>query len=289
MACIDAINHLKILRLPHCIKIRGDGLFPLRGSVVLQNVDLSIVPIEIDQTPMLSIDAVLPTLESILDMDQNVLKNVHVPKVWRDSYNEKLNNFYFERELLPNFNLGSGTEHLSLSEKRKRYLMEYPNPWDSMRRFKMDCHKCSRRFNFNSYQSGLNLTCESETCSEACPECGKKYCNTKPNTKDRYSDCAEDEIRTCEICEKKKCNACVEFWYCYCCDKVICEDCSGSIECSNYCYASDEKRNCMDCAANDSNARTKECGQCKEAYCSECEPEMTHLGDNVCEICRNGN
>ena len=160
LACIDAINHLKILRLPHCIKIRGDGLFPLRGSVVLQNVDLSIVPIEIDQTPMLSIDAVLPTLESIVEMNQNVLKNVHVPKVWRDSYNEKLNNFYFERSLLPNVHLGSGTEHLSLNEKRERYLIRHPNPYRYMDRFKMDCHECSNRFG-STYGGPLNVTCES--------------------------------------------------------------------------------------------------------------------------------
>ena len=159
LACIDAINHLKILRLPHCIKIRGDGLFPLRGSVVLQNVDLSIVPIEIDQTPMLSIDAVLPTLESIVEMNQNVLKNVHVPKVWRDSYNEKLNNFYFERSLLPNVHLGSGTEHLSLNEKRERYLIRHPNPYRYMDRFKMDCHECSNRFG-STYGGPLNVTCE---------------------------------------------------------------------------------------------------------------------------------
>jgi len=43
LVCIDAVNKLESVKLPHCINIRGDGLAPLRGSVVLRKVDLSIV------------------------------------------------------------------------------------------------------------------------------------------------------------------------------------------------------------------------------------------------------
>ena len=60
------MNKLESVKLPHCINIRGDGLAPLRGSVVLRKVDLSIVSEEVDTlTPKISIDAVLPVLDSI--------------------------------------------------------------------------------------------------------------------------------------------------------------------------------------------------------------------------------
>ena len=293
LTCLDAVNRLKTLRLSGCIKIRGDGLVPLCGSLVLNNVDLSIVPIEKGSTPMLSIDAVLPILESIVEMNQNSLHNVHIPKVWLDSYNEKLHNFYFEKQLLPNVHLGRGTELLSLDEKRRRYLLEYPNAGKSMYRKKMECCECLRRSNYTYGE--LNITCESDIPIEVCPGCGAKYCTAKPNTSScsdcaehEYSDCSEDEIKTCDICEKKRCPMCtVEIFRCNCCDKYICDgECGHKLECAGDCEESWEVSNCKDCAANDTNACTKQCRECNEAYCDLCEPEMTHLGDVVCQSCR---
>ena len=293
LTCLDAVNRLKTLMLPGCIKIRGDGLVPLCGSVVLNNVDLSIVPIEKGSTPMLSIDAVLPILESIVAMNQNSLHNVHIPKVWLDSYNEKLHNFYFEKQLLPNVHLGRGTELLSLDEKRRRYLLECPDAGKSMYRKKMECRECLTHFSYT--YGGLNITCESDIPIEVCPGCGAKYCKAKPNTSfysdcagHDYSDCAEDEIKTCDICEKKKCSACtVDIFHCYCCDKDICDGgCGHKLECAGDCEESWEVANCTDCAANEANACTKQCRECNEAYCNDCEPEMTHLGDVVCQSCR---
>ena len=58
---IDAVDNLEEIKLPYCINVRGDGLAPLRGSIVLKRADLCIVSEEVDSiTPKLSIDAVLP-------------------------------------------------------------------------------------------------------------------------------------------------------------------------------------------------------------------------------------
>ncbi|KAL7523282.1 hypothetical protein ACHAXR_000106, partial [Thalassiosira sp. AJA248-18] len=43
LACIDAGDHLKTLKLAGCVNIAGRGLEPLRGSVVLEQIDLSLV------------------------------------------------------------------------------------------------------------------------------------------------------------------------------------------------------------------------------------------------------
>ena len=43
LKCIDAKNDLKRLNLTHCFSIAGQGLEPLRGSVVLEKLDLGLV------------------------------------------------------------------------------------------------------------------------------------------------------------------------------------------------------------------------------------------------------
>ena len=43
LIAIDAVNKTKSLKLTNCLGITGVGLYPLRGSIVLQWIDLSLV------------------------------------------------------------------------------------------------------------------------------------------------------------------------------------------------------------------------------------------------------
>eukprot|EP00985_Skeletonema_marinoi_P006094 scaffold2645_cov96-Skeletonema_marinoi.AAC.1 len=43
LTCIDAVNRLKTLKLTNCINIIGVGLEPLRGSSIIEQIDLSLV------------------------------------------------------------------------------------------------------------------------------------------------------------------------------------------------------------------------------------------------------
>ncbi|KAL7533571.1 hypothetical protein ACHAXR_005315, partial [Thalassiosira sp. AJA248-18] len=111
LVCINAGKNLKILRLPHCISIRGDGLAPLRGSGVLEEIDLSLVgrykeSPSIDPKPVLSEDTVLPILHSILDTGTS-LKYLRLPKIWREEQSEVLGRFLNKyNHVLDNHNLG---------------------------------------------------------------------------------------------------------------------------------------------------------------------------------------
>lgn len=69
---IDATNRLKLLRLTNCINITGAGLEPLRGSTVIENIDLSLVGRRKDYylRPKLSCDKVLSILDSIIERPQ---------------------------------------------------------------------------------------------------------------------------------------------------------------------------------------------------------------------------
>lgn len=43
LVCIDTSSHVKKLQLTHCINITGSGLGPLRNSIVLYHLDLTLV------------------------------------------------------------------------------------------------------------------------------------------------------------------------------------------------------------------------------------------------------
>ncbi|KAL7537536.1 hypothetical protein ACHAXR_007895 [Thalassiosira sp. AJA248-18] len=77
LACIDAGNHLQTLKLAGCVNITGRGLEPLRGSLVLEQIDLSLVgeheSPHIEPKPLISETEVLSILASIIDEDGNSL------------------------------------------------------------------------------------------------------------------------------------------------------------------------------------------------------------------------
>ncbi|KAL3804401.1 hypothetical protein HJC23_011329 [Cyclotella cryptica] len=96
LLCVDAVSRIKTLRLANCISITGAGLEPLRGSAIIEKIDLSLVgdhesPI-LDVEPSLSCDFVLPILDSIIERDGNALKYLQFPHAWQK-----------ERPVDPNF------------------------------------------------------------------------------------------------------------------------------------------------------------------------------------------
>ncbi|KAL7455874.1 hypothetical protein ACHAWC_009164, partial [Mediolabrus comicus] len=66
LLCVDAVNTVKRLKLVNCTSITGVGLGPLRGSIMIEQIDLSLVckhqSPEIDPEPPISCEAVLPIL-----------------------------------------------------------------------------------------------------------------------------------------------------------------------------------------------------------------------------------
>ena len=87
LLCIDAVNKVKSLRLTNCVGIIGTGLEPLRGSLLLERIDLSLVGDHKSPTlnpePPISVNDVVPILESIIGAEGNALIQVHLPKKWR--------------------------------------------------------------------------------------------------------------------------------------------------------------------------------------------------------------
>ena len=97
---IDAVNKLKRLRLTNCTKITGVGLEPLRGSTIIEQIDLSLTndgeSPRLDPEPSVSCELVLPILDSIIaehvlpTLDSIIarecaLKYLQFPYKWRGS------------------------------------------------------------------------------------------------------------------------------------------------------------------------------------------------------------
>eukprot|EP00984_Skeletonema_dohrnii_P034108 scaffold33204_cov72-Skeletonema_dohrnii-CCMP3373.AAC.1 len=88
LLCIDAVNKVKRLKLANCINIAGAGLEPLRGSAIIEQIDLSLVGEHQNQKlhpePPISCDIVLPILDSIIEREGCALMHLQFPQVWRD-------------------------------------------------------------------------------------------------------------------------------------------------------------------------------------------------------------
>ena len=86
LLAIDAVNNVESLKVTNCIGITGAGLEPLRGSIILRCIDLSLVGDHerqtIDPEPPISVSAVVPILESIIGTEGNSLLRLQLPKKW---------------------------------------------------------------------------------------------------------------------------------------------------------------------------------------------------------------
>jgi len=89
LIAIDGVNKIKSLKLTHCFGITGAGLSPLRGSRVLESIDLS----RGNTSDTLSEEEVVSILSSVLDRKDNSLSYVGFPCQWRKDWSDVLSSF----------------------------------------------------------------------------------------------------------------------------------------------------------------------------------------------------
>jgi hypothetical protein len=167
----------------------GTGLQPLIGSTVLESIDLSLTGVNtsptIDPEPPISVEVVVPILESIIDMEENELIQVTLPKKWRVE----------KRDILTHF-----------LRKFGRVLVN--------RGIKCCGSGCGDICGVTRTRSGAGgaLVC-SDTTNEnlygitmfACYGCNDNYC----------SSCQDSHyFPFCEVCEKFFCERCADMNYC---------------------------------------------------------------------------
>lgn len=267
LACIDATNYLKSLKLAGCVNITGYGLEPLRHSSI-QHIDLSLVKQHenpfLESEPMLSEEAVVPILENIID--HNSLTFLMLPKVWRER----------QLELL-----GSFLEH-------------YMEILDSSRLKCSNCEDCMPGYGpelipdhgiFFGLQNCICYICKIIFCYQCVVEV----------------DDGEDAecLKFCGSCERDYCMYCIRVINCGECGKGVCTGCGTIEECSGYdcevkfCHdcspahtcACESETLCKTCAPSFPNYYQCEADGCSKAHCSNClHDKTTPIVDN-CDDC----
>ena len=191
LKCINAKYTLKRLKLCGCINITGHGLYPLRSSVVLEQIDISLVgKYECPKIghPKISVEAILPILQSIISSDGCSLKYVLFPQKWRPR---------------------SGVAGL------ESFLQEYNVQLITQ---ELNCSKCSKSMD--------NITSEHDWTSNGyqnnmCYDCLQPFCDEC-----MFTENTEWQLSFCKMCRKDYClDCCVKVEDCEGCGETVCGSC----------------------------------------------------------------
>ena len=230
---IDAINILKKLKLTGCVNITGEGLAPLNGSVVLKEIDLSLVgqhkSQDIEPEPKISEEVVLPILNSIVG-ENGSLEFIRLPKVWRERRIPQMDQF------IESFN------RLETSRNHKCTL----------------CNVVCREKS-NGFHDGLNTDRFYGLQNFSCNICRRFFC---------YVCETEEEVGclvNCDKCEGDYCIDCLPVSYCDKCDNRVCSKCGTTESCTD-CGVSF----CGDCAGKFDCRSGPHCNGCAPGY-RECK------------------
>eukprot|EP00984_Skeletonema_dohrnii_P026281 scaffold15599_cov129-Skeletonema_dohrnii-CCMP3373.AAC.5 len=285
LVSIDAVNTLKVLKLIGCTNITGVGLDPLRGSTILEQIDMStsekgaamngedLFSPNFPWGISLSEDDVIPILDSIIAEKDRALRHVQFPLAWRQKKCQILSSF-LERYNLAITRLtcakcsacrcGCTTcreefRNMNTSSKTWEWGLQNFTCYDCLKYFCEDCEedfcdKCQKKF------------CESCCPTQYCEHCGKTSC----------TDC--HQIFSCESCSGTFCQDCLPVCTCECCNRTRCMDCMPYYTCEGC-----QKSNCGDCAHENN---VQDCEFCFEENCNDCRLKAYNEGNLACSGCR---
>lgn len=266
LVCIDGVNRLKSLKLTGCVSITGHGLKPLRGSTVIEQIDLSLVGKHecpnILTDPLISESAVLPILDSIIEIEGNSLKQLQLPKKFRSNPSQLLDDFIerYGNEHLEQF--GDMCSKCNVDDWGR--LDNLGTSWVQDDRESLHyglqnytCYECTGHFCIESCILRCN-SCEKDFCTDCievaeCANCPAKLCE----------GCGE--LKKCANCGDDVCETCCSL--CGCCDKVIrCEECVPYYTCEYDCG----RAHCSSCSNYTKGNDVEKCVGCGTEACSRC-------------------
>ena len=259
LTTIGARTNTKCLKITGCVNILGGGLSPLRGSTVLEQIDLSCAAQyekpDLNPAPSISDEVVIPILDSIVRADGTSLAHLQLPFKWRK--------------------VGEGGRSTQLTE----LLETYDNLVFSRREGKCSvCRElCCEREHFRKWMyrnpKSSYYGLQNHTCSK-CLKCFCLECETENETpwlcfcvnceKDYCSDCTPS--RKCDFCYETYCEGCDIVKKCEDCGQDFCARCEPDER--DTCACGGEKVYCNHCLPD-----TYECQKegCNGEYCDICE------------------
>jgi hypothetical protein len=256
---IDASNKLINLRLTNCINITGISLQSLRGSTIIEQIDLSLLGdgenTRKDFEQSISCEIVLPILDSIIAAEGCSLRYLEFPYKWRRD---------------------TETDFASTDSEFHAFILRY----NEMRE-NMDAVWC---LNCNEYIPPVGrhwIGRDEDECyglhNYTCSCCTGHYCYDCPDNDE------EEGIKVfghCDKCQRDYCQDCAKFYRCGACDDLFCDYCSKSCTQCNHC----SNKICSECIEHNIGHG---CSYCGVAYCRN--NHCNRLGDGdekVVQYCR---
>ena len=284
---IDAVNTLKVLKIIGCDNISGVGLVPLRGSSVLQQIDLSTTDEASGMATnadffspnfpwcfALSQDAVVPILDSIISKEDKSLKHVKFPLFWTN------NRRFLLKEFMERYHAAQNSRTCRCTKCKEGFQAHDHFPWMN--------HNSHKSCNDWGLQNFTCYDCLSHSCYDCaapfCKMCEKMFCGDCATTLycngcDMFACNKCDEFSKCDNCGEEFCSNCDEVNLCECCNQARCFNCASYYTCEGDCGSN----NCDECAHADN---VQWCESCETAYCNECRLEDYEDGDLDCQGCR---
>ena len=271
LVCLDAINTVKVFKLKGCVNIIGHGLEPLRGSRVLEQLDLSPVVGKEDDfspttilLPLLKEATVIPILDSIIDDERCALRHLTFPKKWRVMKSPLLSQFFVRyNRFLNRSELGCSSctnPQFDLSLHGTPWIPSSPGGYGIQR---SSCYACKDQYceeHSDDMTPYICESCELTYCMDCnptmtCDMCFRTTCEKCIDTS------------TCGVCDRALCDDCCPVFWCDLCDDTCCQECSPSIHCeSQGCY----RMNCSDCTVdNATGCAVKFCPTCETSFCED--------------------
>ncbi|KAL7452841.1 hypothetical protein ACHAWC_007342 [Mediolabrus comicus] len=200
LRCIDAVRKVKKLRLTNCMNISGTGLEPLRGSDVIERIDLRINAWDRRSEPAISCDDTLPLLESIIEDEGCSLLHLQLPRKWRKALGRAGSDFYHfllqykafledPRWINPCFECFEEIEEDTIIVKWSESTTDHSH-------YGIQVNRCSKCFKSKHYCSECVDGDENEF--KVCSECDEVYC----------SECSV--VISCSYCGAAHCGSCIE-------------------------------------------------------------------------------
>lgn len=210
LSCIEAGSNVKRLKLAGCSGITGSGLEPIRGSSVLEQIDLRrLAKKEHYHRPenfSLSLPTILPIISSIFTKEGSKLKHLSLPLNWCCLFSSWQTSTAAS-ETLRGF-LSLYEQYLS----RRQITCEHTNTWRGTLCGKA-CPGSSGEDDIYPdtwivREHGMHTNPRDGCQNATCYECLRFICN----------ECRESErIATCAICLRDYCDVCVETVECKSC------------------------------------------------------------------------
>lgn len=206
LICVDALNKTRSLKLTNCLGITGAGLEPIRGSIVLERIDLSLVgdyqsPIIVPEPPI-SVADVVPILESIIGAEGNSLVHIQLPKKWRVERGNVLTPFLgrFDRALQGRRLVCSGSQCENICEGDDNYpLLDWQEGAGGISL--SICYQCMKHYCVEC-QDNFGMMCSCTCCEKSfCEDCSMvNYCQG-----DGCLEEGDHQCTSCEGCDVVKC------------------------------------------------------------------------------------